>query len=76
MKRIAISAVLLLAAGAFIFFAGGASSGSANGTYKITLDNAFGLVTGAQFKVAGVPAGRSTRSISTRRRCAPWSRSR
>ncbi len=57
MKRIAISAVLLLAAGAFIFFAGGASNGSANGTYKITLDNAFGLVTGAQFKVAGVPAG-------------------
>ena len=57
MKRIAISAVLVLAAGAFIFFAGGASNGSANGTYKITLDNAFGLVTGAQFKVAGVPAG-------------------
>ncbi|MEO8968399.1 MAG: MlaD family protein [Solirubrobacteraceae bacterium] len=57
MKRIAVSAVLLLAAGAFIFFAGGASNGSANGTYKITLDNAFGLVTGAQFKVAGVPAG-------------------
>ncbi|MDQ6732013.1 MAG: MlaD family protein [Actinomycetota bacterium] len=57
MKRIAISAVLLLAAGAFIFLAGGASNGSANGTYKITLDNAFGLVTGAQFKVAGVPAG-------------------
>jgi len=57
MKRIAISAVLLLAAGAFIFFAGGAANGSANGTYRITLDNAFGLVTGAQFKVAGVPAG-------------------
>lgn len=57
MKRIILSAVLLLAAGAFIFVAGGASNGSANGTYKITLDNAFGLVTGAQFKVAGVPAG-------------------
>ncbi len=57
MKRIALSAVILLAAGAFIFVAGGASNGSANGTYKITLDNAFGLVTGAQFKVAGVPAG-------------------
>jgi virulence factor Mce-like protein len=57
MKRIAISAVLVLIAGAFIFVAGGASNGNANGTYKITLDNAFGLVTGAQFKVAGVPAG-------------------
>ena len=37
--------------------AGGASTGSAAGTYKIELDNAFGLVTGADFKVAGVDAG-------------------
>ncbi len=57
MKRILISAAILLAAGAFIVLAGGASSGNANGTYKIEFDNAFGLVTGADFKVAGVPAG-------------------
>ena len=57
MKRIAISAVLLAMAAAFIIVATGASNGSAIGTYKIELDNAFGLVTGAQFKVAGVEAG-------------------
>ncbi|HET9101755.1 MAG TPA: MlaD family protein [Solirubrobacteraceae bacterium] len=57
MRRVAISAVLLAMAAAFIIVAAGASNGSANGTYKIQLDNAFGLVTGAQFKVAGVPAG-------------------
>ena len=35
----------------------GASRGTAAGTYKIEFQNAFGLVTGADFKVAGVPAG-------------------
>ncbi|MGI8506705.1 MAG: MlaD family protein [Solirubrobacteraceae bacterium] len=57
MKRILLSAAILLAAGAFLVLAGGASNQNANGTYKIELDNAFGLVTGADFKVAGVPAG-------------------
>ncbi len=57
MKRILASAAVLLAVTGFIFVAGGASNGSAQGTYKIELDNAFGLVTGADFKVAGVPAG-------------------
>ncbi len=57
MKRILISACLLLAAAAFVVVATGASNKTANGTYKIELDNAFGLVNGADFKVAGVPAG-------------------
>jgi hypothetical protein len=35
----------------------GSNRGSANGTYKIELDNAFGLTSGADFKVAGVKAG-------------------
>jgi hypothetical protein len=35
MKRILLSAAILLAAGAFIVFAGGASNCNANGTYKI-----------------------------------------
>jgi ABC-type transporter Mla subunit MlaD len=57
-KRILLSAVILLAAGAFLVIAGGASNGSTAGsTYKIELDNAFGIVTGADFKVAGVRAG-------------------
>ncbi len=57
MKRILISAAVLLAVGAFVVIAGGASSGPGDPTYKVELDNAFGLVTGEQFKVAGVPAG-------------------
>jgi virulence factor Mce-like protein len=57
MKRILLSAAILLTAGAFIVLATGASNKSANGTYKIEFDNAFGLVTGADIKVAGVPAG-------------------
>jgi virulence factor Mce-like protein len=60
MKRIVASACLILIAAAIIVFATGASNGSAAGTYKIELDNAFGLVTGADFKVAGVPAGSIT----------------
>src|ERR1700722_5618575 len=57
MKRILLSAAILVAAGAFIFLAGGASNGNANGTYKIEVDNAFGLVTGGECKVAVVQAG-------------------
>jgi virulence factor Mce-like protein len=57
MKRILLSAAIVIAAAAFIVFATGASNQTANGTYKIELDNAFGLVTGADIKVAGVPAG-------------------
>ncbi len=59
MKRILLSAVILLAAGAFLVISGGAkNSANAAGTYKINLDNGFGLVTGADFKVAGVQAGK------------------
>jgi ABC-type transporter Mla subunit MlaD len=57
MKRILLSATILLVAGAFVVLAAGASNQSANGTYRIDIDNAFGLVIGADFKVAGVPAG-------------------
>jgi ABC-type transporter Mla subunit MlaD len=59
-KRLLACAAIVLAAGAFLVVAGGASNGGAQGTYKIELDNAFGLVTGADFKVAGVPAGTIT----------------
>ncbi|MEO6859494.1 MAG: MlaD family protein [Solirubrobacteraceae bacterium] len=57
MKRILLSAAILLAATVFIVVSTGASNQSANGTYRIEFDNAFGLVTGADIKVAGVPAG-------------------
>jgi phospholipid/cholesterol/gamma-HCH transport system substrate-binding protein len=57
MKRALVSVAIVVAVGAFVVIATGASKGSAAGTYKIELDNAFGLVSGADFKVAGVPAG-------------------
>src|SRR2546423_7977031 len=58
MKRILLSAAVVIAAGAFAVLSGGASNSStASGTYKIQFDNAFGLVPGTDFKVAGVRAG-------------------
>ncbi len=57
MKRLFAAAAILIAVVAFLVIASGASNGTAQGTYKIEFDNAFGLVPGAVFKVAGVPAG-------------------
>ena len=61
MRRILASAAVILAAGAFLFFALGSSSGGGGATYKVELDNAFGLVNGADFKVGGVIAGSITK---------------
>ncbi len=61
MRRILISAAVLLAAVAFVAIATAATGGSGSGgdpTYKIELDNSFGLTNGEQMKVAGVPAGK------------------
>ena len=60
MKRIILSGALLLIVAAFVVVAGGAGSSGSQGTYKIEIDNAFGLVKGAPFKVGGVPAGKVT----------------
>jgi ABC-type transporter Mla subunit MlaD len=61
MRRLALGVAVLLATAIFAVVAAGAGSASdATGTYKIQLDNAFGLVTGADFKVAGVRAGTIT----------------
>src|ERR1700748_618703 len=69
MKRVLVSVAILLAIGGFVLIAGGASnSDSAAGTYKIQLDNAFGLVSGADFKVAGVRAGK-IQSIDLPNKC-------
>jgi virulence factor Mce-like protein len=58
MRRILLSAVVLAAVGAFLLLTVGASKPSPVGKYVIDLDNAFGLTSGADFKVAGVPAGK------------------
>src|SRR5947209_7842200 len=57
------------AIGAFALLSGAAAGdGGATGTYKIELDSAFGLVNGADFKVAGVRAG-TIASISLPQAC-------
>jgi virulence factor Mce-like protein len=63
MRRIIATAAVLIAVGGFLFIALGTSHGPSNPTYKVELDNAFGLVQGADFKVAGVIAG-TIKSIS------------
>lgn len=63
MRRIVLSVGIVLVLGAFIVIAGGFTNGPSNPTYELEFDNAFGLVTGAPFKVAGVPAG-SIKSIN------------
>ena len=57
MKRIFGSAAVIVAVGAFLALTLGSSKGSSGDTYKIELQNAFGLVNGAAFKVDGLPAG-------------------
>jgi virulence factor Mce-like protein len=57
MRRVLLSAAIGIALVAFIVIAGGFTSGPSNPTYKLEFGNAFGLVNGAPFKVAGVPAG-------------------
>ncbi|MEA2274034.1 MAG: hypothetical protein QOI98_2742 [Solirubrobacteraceae bacterium] len=58
MRRILVSVLILLAAGAFLVFAGGASNGPKKPRYWIEMDNAFGLIKGGDLKIAGVRAGK------------------
>ncbi|HWF50645.1 MAG TPA: MlaD family protein [Solirubrobacteraceae bacterium] len=60
MRRILLSAVAVLAVVVVVAALLGAFSsgkGSSDPSYKIELGNAFGLINGEQFKIAGVPAG-------------------
>ena len=56
MRRIAVVAALLALAGA-AFVSAGAGGGDGDQTYRLVFDNAFGVVTGADFKVGGVAVG-------------------
>jgi virulence factor Mce-like protein len=60
MKRAIATALILAAAGAFALVAGGAKSDDGGHRYWVQLDNAFGLVEGADMKIAGVRAGKIT----------------
>jgi phospholipid/cholesterol/gamma-HCH transport system substrate-binding protein len=62
MRRILLSAAIVLGLGAFVLVGAGFTGAPSNPTYELEFDNAFGLVNGAPFKVGGVPAG-SIKSI-------------
>ena len=58
-----IVAVLLgaaVVAAIVVLVSSSSGGGSSDPTYKVELQNAFGLVSGEQFKVGGVPAGKIT----------------
>jgi virulence factor Mce-like protein len=58
-RRILFSAIVVVAAIGFVVVVLGAFKASGNGdpTYTIEMNNAFGLISGEQFEIAGVPAG-------------------
>jgi len=62
MKRILAGIAVVLAVGGFLFLTLGTTKQPAGTTYRIELDNSFGLVNGSDFKVAGVRVG-SIKSI-------------
>jgi phospholipid/cholesterol/gamma-HCH transport system substrate-binding protein len=57
-KRILLIGLLLVAGAAFVGLSTGAKEEEGLGEYKVELDNAFGLIEGGDFKVAGVRAGK------------------
>jgi virulence factor Mce-like protein len=61
MRRAVGTLAALLVAGALWVVLGGAGNGSAGNRYWVELDNAFGLISGGDLKIAGVRAGKITK---------------
>jgi len=59
-RALVLLVVLAGAVAAIATLASGGGRGGGDPTYKIELDDAFGLTTGGELKVAGVPAGKIT----------------
>ncbi len=60
MRRLATLPLVMLAAAALAFALAGASGDGGERSYRIVFDNAFGLVTGGDFRVGGVRAGETS----------------
>jgi len=60
MKRLALMSLVVLAAAAFAVVSSGAGQQAAGARYTVELANAFGIVEGADLKIAGVRAGKIT----------------
>ena len=60
MRRLATAALVAIAAAAAAFALAGAGGDEGRRSYRIVFDNAFGLVTGGDFRVGGVRAGETS----------------
>ncbi len=60
MRRLLVIVLALAAAAAFVVLSTGADEEQGLGEFKVEFDNAFGLIEGGDFKVAGVRAGKLT----------------
>jgi virulence factor Mce-like protein len=58
MRRLLVILAVIAAAGAIVIATTGAGPGEGNPRYTVELDNAFGLIEGADVKVSGVRAGK------------------
>ena len=65
MRRLLSIGFVLLACAAAAVLAGAEDEGAKGKSYKIIFDNAFGLVEGGDFRVAGVTAGKTTKFEAT-----------
>jgi virulence factor Mce-like protein len=60
MRRLLATGLLAAVAATLVLLTTGARDESSGKTYRIVLDNAFGLVEGGDFKIGGVRAGQTT----------------
>ena len=60
MRRAGIVVLALVACGAALALAAAGGEGAKGKSYEIVFDNAFGLATGGDFKIAGVRAGETS----------------
>jgi phospholipid/cholesterol/gamma-HCH transport system substrate-binding protein len=61
MRRILATAIALVAAAGFLFITLGTRNANTGATYRVELQNSFGLTKDASFKVAGVIVGKITK---------------
>ncbi len=70
-RLLALPLVLLVAAALAFALTGAADDEGGKRSYRIVFDNAFGLVTGGDFRVGGVRAGRPPASTCSTSRTGP-----
>ena len=61
MRRVLLVMLILAGAGAYVLTAAAGAKGPEKPHFRVVLDNAFGVVAGADLKVAGVRAGKITK---------------